>query len=241
MASANAYAYSERPTRNPFRYAGALWRLIRNDPTQSTADAAVVEIGFARSKLGRRFARWEDAVEVLRNDPRTAGALRARRAFGRIDLTELEGLPEGSLGRVLADHCRARGIDPNLIQVPPEGDVGWLLHTLYQTHDIWHIVTGWGNDLEGEVGLGAFYAGQLRSPAFFGYMVALIFLNVISRKADLDACFAAFSAGYRAGKAAHPLMGEDWRLHWATPVADLRERFGLAGADIVGEGILAAA
>ncbi len=35
-----------------------------------------------------------------------------------------------------------------------------MLNHLYQTHDIWHVVTGWGNDLPGEVGLGGFYSAQ---------------------------------------------------------------------------------
>lgn len=235
------YAYSAEPTRNPFRYVRAVWGVIRKDPTEATADAAVVEIGFARSRWGRRFARWESAIEVLKRDPRTETAVRNAGVFGPIDLARLGELPVGTLGRVFADHCRARAIDPNLIHVPPAGEVGWLLNTLYQTHDIWHVATGWGNDLEGEVGLGAFYSAQLGSPAFFGYMLALIFLNVISRRADLDSVFAAFSVGYRAGKRAEPLMGVDWKELWEVPVTEIRARFQLEPVEIVGEGILAAA
>lgn len=235
------YRYSAEPTKNPLKYLAAAWRLIRNDPSESTADAAVVEIGFARSRLGRRFARWEHTLAHLRRDPRTAEAIQQQRAFGPIVLDDLALLPEGSLGRVFADHCRARDIDPNLVHVPPEGDVGFLLNHLYQTHDIWHVITGWGNDLAGEVGLGAFYSAQFGSPAFFGYMVSLIFLNVIYRRADLDEIFAAFSAGYQGGKRAEPLFGADWDALWELPVSELRVRFGVDRAEIVGEGIRAAA
>jgi ubiquinone biosynthesis protein Coq4 len=235
------YAYSARPTRNPFRYARSVWRLIVKDPEETTPDAAIVEIGFARSRWGRRFARWEKSIDVLKGDPRTAAALRDARLFGAIDLAQLESLPPGTLGRVFADHCRARGLDPNLVQVPPEGEVGWLLNTLYQTHDIWHVVTGWGNDLEGEVGLGGFYAAQLGSPAFFGYMLALILFNVIRRRADLDPVLAAFSAGYRAGRSAEPLMGVDWKELWEVPLVAVRAEFRLEPAMVTGEGIREAA
>ena len=146
MAS-TAYAYSAHPTRNPFRYALAVWRLIRNDPAESTAEAAIVEIGFARSKIGRRFARWEQMLAALREQPGPAEALRARRPASRIDLDSLAGLPPGSLGQVFATHCRERNLDPNLIRVPEADETGWMLNHLYQTHDIWHVVTGWGNDL----------------------------------------------------------------------------------------------
>ena len=78
------YAYSVEPTRNPFRYLLAVWRLLR-DPTD-TAAAAIVEMGLARSRLGRRFARWDEVLDTLRSHPRTASRLLARRPCEPIDL-----------------------------------------------------------------------------------------------------------------------------------------------------------
>jgi ubiquinone biosynthesis protein Coq4 len=240
MAS-TAYGYSAQPTRNPLRYVSAVWRLIRRDPETTTAEAAVVEMGFARSKLGRRFARWEEVADHLRQDPRTASAMSARKPFGPIQLGDLEKLPEGTLGRVFADHCREREINPNLIQVPPTDEIGWMLNHMYQSHDIWHVLTGWGNDLPGEVGLGGFYAAQFGNPAFFGYMLSLIFLNVIMRRADLGPVFEAFSAGYQTGKRTQPLFGVDWDELWDVPIEELRPRFEIDRSGIVGEGVRAAA
>ncbi len=239
--AAHEYAYSARPTRNPLRYLRAVARLVRLDPETTTAEAALVEMGFARSKLGRRFARWEEAADHLRCDPRTAEALRARRPFGPIVLGDLAPLPPGTLGRVFADHCREREIDPNLIQVPPDDETGWMLNHIYQSHDLWHVVTGWGNDLPGEVGLGAFYAAQLGNPAFFGYMLSLIQLNVVWRRADLGPVFEAFAAGYRSGQRALPLFGADWAALFEAPLDALRERFQIDRSEIVGEGIRTAA
>lgn len=238
---ASGYSYSARPTRNPLRYGLAVWRIIRRDPEEVTDEAAIVEMGFARSKLGRRFARWEDAIAFLKADPRTAPAMAARAAFGPIVLSDLESLPEGTLGRVFADHCRAREIDPNLIHVPPTDEVGWMLNHMYQTHDIWHVLTGWGNDLPGEVGLGGFYSAQFGAPPFFGYMLALIFLNVVSRKANLGDVFQAFTNGYQTGLATEPLFGVDWDVLWNTPLEDVRARFAIDRTAIVGEGIRSAA
>ena len=235
------YQYSSEPTRNPLRYAAAAWRLVRNDPAESTADAAVVELGFARSKLGRRFARWSETLAHLANDPGTRRALDERCAFGPIDLAELEPLPPGTLGGTFARHCRARGIDPNLVHVPPDDEVGWFLNHLYQTHDIWHVVTGWGNDLEGEVGLGGFYSAQLGAPAFFGYMHALVLLNVLWRRADLATIDRAWAAGLRMGDTARPLFGTDWGEHWERPLAHVRAGFAIDTAPVVGEGIADAA
>lgn len=117
MAS-TAYTYSAKPTRKQFRLAAALWRLIRKDPDTTTPEAAIVEMAFARSKLGRRFARWDDVARHLNSDPRTAAAMKARRSFGPIGLEKLAACPVGSLGPVFAEHCQTRGIDPNLLHVP---------------------------------------------------------------------------------------------------------------------------
>jgi ubiquinone biosynthesis protein Coq4 len=224
MASTD-YAYSAEPTRNPFRYALAVWRLVRNDPAESTPEAAIVEIGFARSKLGRRFARWDEMLAALKEQPEPAEALRVCRPAERIDLAALEGLPEGSLGRAFARHCRERNLDPNLVRVPEDDETGWMLNHLYQTHDVWHVLTGWDNDLTGEVGVGAFYKGQFRSPAFFGFMLALILLNIVFRRADLDAAVSAISEGFRAGRNAEPLFGVTWNDWWKVPVRDVRQHF----------------
>jgi ubiquinone biosynthesis protein Coq4 len=239
--AATAYAYTARPTRNPFRYLASVWRLVTKDPDTTTPDAAIVEIAFARSKLGRRFARWEEVADHLKSDPRTAAAMQARRPFGPIRLDELARRPAGSLGRVFFEHCQTRGIDPNLVQIPPDSEVEWMLNHFYQTHDIWHVVTGWGNDLPGEVGLGAFYAAQFGNPAFFGYMMALVLVNVVLRRGDLGEVFEAFSRGYQSGKRTEPLFGTDWEALWDRPIGEVRARFGVDQSSIIGRGILEAA
>lgn len=238
MPNAN-YAYAARPTRNPFRFLLAVWRLVR-DPTDTDA-AAVVEIGFAFSRLGRRFARWEEVVATLRSDPRTEPALRERRPAEAIDPARLDRLPEGSLGRVFADHCRARHLDPNLVRVPATDEVTWLIGHLYQTHDVWHVVTGWGNDEIGEYGLGAFYLAQLGAPPFFGFLMALALVSTILRRRSLAEFMQAVVAGYEMGRSAEPLFGIDWEAYWDVPLVAVRERLGVAGCATQGEGIAAAA
>jgi ubiquinone biosynthesis protein Coq4 len=233
------YAYSTEPTRNPFRYLLAVWRALR-DPTD-TYEVAIVEMGFARSRLGRRFARWEDVVDTLRRDARTQPALLARRPCDPIDLGALARMREGTLGRVFAEHCRARGINPNLGYIPPESDVDWMLHHIALTHDVWHVVTGWGNDLTGETGLGGFYMGQLGAPAFFGYLIGLLSLSTALRRRSFQEFMEAVTTGYEMGKRAEPLVGVDWSTLWDVPLGDVRARFGLSGARVIGEGIRAAA
>jgi ubiquinone biosynthesis protein Coq4 len=233
------FAYSARPVRNPLRYLLALWRVARD--LRATEEAAIVEIGFARSRLGRRFARWEAVLDELRRDPRTAQTLRGSHRFGPIDLDRLVRLPEGTLGRVFAEHCRARGLDPNLVRIPEGDPVDDLLAHLFATHDLWHVTTGWGNDETGEVGLGGFYLAQVPA-TFFAFLLAVVMLNTVFVKPQaLRERMEALVAGYQSGRTARPLYGVDWEALWEVPIAEVRAELGLAGARIVGEGIRAAA
>ena len=78
-----AYQYTAQLTRNPFRYALALWRVIR-DPGNGH-EVKIVEIGFACSRFGRRFARWHAVADALRSDARTAQRLHQPRLSGPIE------------------------------------------------------------------------------------------------------------------------------------------------------------
>jgi ubiquinone biosynthesis protein COQ4 len=233
------YAYSTTPTRNPFRLLLALWRTVRN-PTDTT-EVAIVEMGFARSRIGRRFARWEEVLDALRKDPRTAPALRDRQPCQPIDLDALGRLPERTLGRVFASHCRARALNPNLGYIAPETEADWLLDHLLQTHDLWHVATGWGNDELGEYGLGGFYLAQVAAPPFFGFLLALAALSTILRRRPFGEFIEAVVAGYEMGKRAEPLFGRDWATLWAEPLVDVRARLGITDERVIGEGIRTAA
>lgn len=237
--SEHRYAYSARPTRNPFRYLVALWRLTRD--LSATDEAAIVEVGFARSRLGRRFARWDELERELAADPRTAGALERGGRLGPIDLEALAALPEGSLGWVFAEHCRQRRLDPNLVHIPLEKSGDFVAAHLFETHDVWHVATGWGNDELGEVGLGGFYLAQFELP-LFGLLLALVLLNsVFFARGTLRPRLDAFVAGYQMGRRARPLFGVEWAELWTLPLSRVRERLGLDSAGIVGEGIRTAA
>jgi len=239
------YAYSAESTKNPFRYALAVWRFLRSDTDDNIIpEVAIIEIGFARSRFGRRLARWEVVLDRLRNDPETALAIAERRVGDPIDLEFLESLEEGSLGQVFAEHCRNRGINPNLIDVPIEQESDWLLNHLFQSHDIWHVLTGWSNDEVGEVGLAGFYCGQLGSPPFFVFLLSLIFLKKVMRKNnDLDEHISALCSGYRSGRAAKPLFGMDWSTRWNLPLDEQRLSLKIDAEEAgdYGQGIMARA
>lgn len=237
MAS-NAYQYSSEPTRNPFRWLLAAWRVSRD--LTNTNEAAIVEIGFSRSRLGRRFAGWQQVASELARDSRLADVLVERHRLG-IDLSELAKQPPGSLGAVFAAHCQARSMNPNLVSVPADDEADFVMAHLFETHDIWHVVTGWNNDELGEIGLGGFYLAQLGLP-LIALMLALILLNtVFCAPGTLRTRMEALVIGYQMGKAAQPLFGTRWDQLWSMPVSEIRNRFALQVDRVLSQGDRAAA
>lgn len=218
------YAYSGR-VRNPFRVLLALWRVSRD--LRSTTEAGIVEIAFARSRLARRFARWEGVIRELSQDPGARQAFARRQRLGWVDVDRLSTLPAGTLGRVFATHLTANGLDPNLVDLSVEDDASFLLAHLYETHDIWHVVTGCGNDEPGEFAIGGFYAAQTGAP-FFAFLLGIAFFNTAFVKPqDFRARMEGLARGYLSGRKARPLFGTDWSSLFEVPLEDVRRGLDL--------------
>jgi len=234
------YAYPNR-VRNPLRVLLAAWRVSRD--LANTAEAGILEIAFARSRLARRFARWDAVAADVARHPEVRAAMRERRRLGWIDLAELRLLGPGTLGRTFAEHCTAKGLNPNLIEpFPGDDDATWFLSHVYETHDLWHVLTGFGNDELGEFSIAGVYAAQTGAP-FVAFLLAFAFLNTVFVKPqDVRLRLEALTAGWQIGQAARPLVGLDWRNLWPAPIGEVRRQLDLPSQpQPVGEGILAAA
>ena len=81
----------------------------------------------------------------------------------------LERMPEGSLGRAYLDHVDRYGLDPvklvalgeqTLGSRNADPDVRWMAERSELSHDLWHVLSGYGADQLGEATLLAFSVGQ---------------------------------------------------------------------------------
>src|SRR5688572_24057107 len=76
-----------------------------------------------------------------------AAALRERPRLGHVAIEELARLPPGTLGHEYAAHLGRNSLDPSALPVrPAEDDGDYLLAHFYETHDVWHAVTGFDAD-----------------------------------------------------------------------------------------------
>lgn len=164
---------------------------------------------------------------TLRKDPGGPAAF-AEKPRLRVDLPALSELPPGTLGRVFAEHLRANGLDPASIPtLPARTDVEFLRAHLYETHDVWHAVTGFGADPAGELGLQAFYAAQTPSN-LSTLLISIGLLNTaFYAREDRNRRFEAIARGWNMGRRARRLFGTRWSELWTRPISEVRATFGI--------------
>jgi ubiquinone biosynthesis protein Coq4 len=162
-------------------------------------------------------------ADYFRQDENGASALRDRPRLGRLDLAEMRKLPEGSLGREFAEHMIENGLSVDALpsmQSPDE--LSYVRAHLYETHDVWHVVTGFGADVADELGLQAFYLAQLPARLAVVILTAGLFHTLFYAWEERDPRMQAIARGWLLGHKAKKLFGVRWAELWTTPLSDVR-------------------
>jgi ubiquinone biosynthesis protein Coq4 len=163
----------------------------------------------------------------LSKDPAVAQAL-AERHRVRVSLDELARLPSGTLGRDFADHMRAANLDPSAIPtLPSDNATDFVRAHLYETHDVWHVVTGFATDYVSELGLQAFYYAQIPGPLPALLLATGFVRGAILERDILDRLGQELYRGYHMGREAKPLFGVRWDELWSVPLVEVRRRLGV--------------
>lgn len=219
---------SEPNTRlRPFEALGAVRRLLR-DPDDTRQVFIVLQALRGRSglRLFRRFQATAVGATILNERRALLPYLQDRLALAR--------LPQGSLGRTYLDFMAVENLTADGLvdaSASAERDAAPEEVRLFQNrardmHDLTHVITGYGRDPLGELCLLAFnhaQSGQLG--------VALIVLMGMTRLGHGPrgrAARAAVVEGWRHGRAAAWLSGQDWEMMLSEPTETLRERLRIA-------------
>ena len=167
-------------------------------------------------------------VQGLKANPVTAAPFGEKKRLAPIDLDALSRLPAGSLGRAFAQHMRDNGLDPAALpRYQVSDDATFFRAHLYDTHDIWHVVTGFATDVAGELGLQAFYAAQIHGKVPLAILAGGMLNTFLYASEDHAARMSAIAEGWMLGSKVQPLFGVDWDALWAMPLTEVRARFGI--------------
>jgi ubiquinone biosynthesis protein COQ4 len=145
------------------------------------------------------------------------------------DRDRLRALPNGTLGREYARFLDREGISAEgLVDASEEYEddkiflderARCLSNRLRDTHDLWHVVTGYQRDLFGEHALLAFSYAQTRNPGI-GFIVVMAAIRRW-REGEKNVIPLAWE-GYRRGRRAAFFVAADWEGMLAMPLDDVR-------------------
>jgi ubiquinone biosynthesis protein COQ4 len=198
---------------------GAL-SLIR-DP-QQTDSVYDIEDGMKQS------AAMAASTRQMMAQPEIAALAAERYLAATPDIPKLLQYPPDSLGYAYANYIHTAGFDPGFYRpMAVEDDTSYLLLRLRQTHDIWHVVTGFSTNVPGELGLKAFELAQTRR-TMAGILIAGGFLKCLLQTPDeLDELLDNISRGYRMGLQAQPLLAQKWEENWDKSLSEWRSNLGI--------------
>lgn len=197
---------------------------IARDPDDLPQVFTVIESlsGAAPHRLLFRMRRSDEGARLLREQPDIVARLDDREA--------LRALPEGSLGRaylafVERHHIGAAGLRDAMERGrsarPRVAAFTYVLDRMRDTHDLWHTVTGYQNDVLGEAALLAFYLAQNWNSG-----IALIVATALWKGRGTDAV-GHIREGFARGRAAAWLPAADWESLLALPLDEVRRRLRL--------------
>ena len=208
--------------REPLEAFKALLRLAR-DPDDTSLVFDIVR-ALEGPELTRNYARFLASPLGRARPPSLAATLADRGA--------LRAMPEGSLGRAYLAFAERNGIQAEglVAASQPEGyarleDPGLraFAERLRDQHDLWHVVTGYGPDVVGELSLLAFTFAQTRTTGIGAILGAGLFLTLPFVRRG-GAARATILEGGRRGREAVWLPAAPWEELLEKPLDAVRLR-----------------
>jgi ubiquinone biosynthesis protein Coq4 len=166
-------------------------------------------------------------VEFVSRHQQGRIAFLERPRLGNVDLQQLLTLPQNTLGYVYADHMIINGLTP-LQASSIDSDYQFLAAHITETHDLWHVVTGFDTKLIGEIKLEAFYVAQLYASRFWLALLAKNLLKAVVYDIEIAGKYLdAITQGWTMAQRAKPLFGIRWNSLWETPLEDVRSSLNI--------------
>lgn len=156
----------------------------------------------------------------LNQDPACAALIRDRYIPPAHDLDALLTLPPDSLGYLYAAAMKKTGFDPNLhAGMTAKSDGEYVELRLSQTHDLWHVITGFDTSPIGEIGLQAFHLPQFPYPLATLLVANSLVSTTLRAPEALPQLLEAIAQGFHMGKTARPLFAQKWEEGWEKPLS----------------------
>lgn len=169
------------------------------------------------------------AVAHLKCDPQAEELISAQYIAPPHDLDTLVQYPPDSLGYIYSTAMKARGFRAEDLyeSTPIYSEASYVEARLSQTHDIWHIVTGFGVSPTEEIGLQAFHLPQFPYPLAVSLLSSSMMSALLFDPKQLPPLLDAIQAGWAMGKNAKSFFAQKWEEAWEKPLVQWRQELNL--------------
>lgn len=164
---------------------------------------------------------FQQTVSYLRQDSACAALIGERYMAPPHDLENLLQYPPDSLGYIYASHMKAQGFRAEDLYegISIKSDASYVEARLSQTHDIWHIITGFKTTVADEIGLQAFHLPQFPYPLAVALLSSSMMSTMLFSPEELPKLLESIRQGWEMGKLAKPLFAQKWEEAWDKPLA----------------------
>ena len=231
MDQVSPFIHPDRPI--PRRRPLKAWRHMQNLIADKEDTAQVFHIiealnGTSTRKDLARFMQSETGPQLLEQ----------RRYLPDIldDHAPLKSLPKGSVGRTYVEFMEREGLTANGLveeslqqrahQTTYDDDLLWYSNRLRDTHDMYHVLTGYGRDALGEDALLGYTHSQHGGLGVS--FIAFMGNRQIAKEAPKEARVKdVLAEGRRNGKAAKRIIEQDIIALLDQPIEEVRERLNI--------------
>ena len=130
----------------------------------------------------------------------------ANRYNPKIDLEVLRKLPANTFGGSVARFLDLNGFEANTFpMIGEDTEMAYLISRIRQTHDLWHVLTGYGTGVQSELALQGFMMSQLGLALPAMIIAGGILHTVLMKPMEVLPTFEMIVEGYQRGKMAKSL------------------------------------
>jgi len=170
-----------------------------------------------------------DCVRRFRALPGGAALMEHRYPPLQPDIERLIKLPAGTLGRRYAELIRQQGYDPEFFRPRAiDSDERWLTQRIATTHDIHHVVSGFGTGRLGESGVLAITAAQIGFPAYVLLNSAGGLSSFRLQIERFEGLSGAIAHGQAIARQSSCLVLARWEEGWDKPISQWRSELGIS-------------